>query len=363
MQTQTTCFSTMTGGRVDRDNGVIHGVSVITQGEAKGHGIKIDRKTLETLLSVASEFTDGVKVKMRHRQDKEHQNVISDTAGLLKQFSISGQKVIANLHILKSLSAETKEKIFEMAEVMPEEFGLSIDFSGLNEEINGEKFARCTDLRSVDLSDNPAANPDGLFSMSDKHKDDCDCAECKKLSDAKKPKTMSVPTNEELATSLSKLAEMVTGLVTKFETKQPVTMLSYKGEDGKDIQLSASDIALTLSESKKMAEEAKKKSDLTARLGIIEKMGSEGRVPMNPKSRVAYTLEELNALPLETLQFAALNSPVVPMQAKAIYRGKDNSKAPDPKLKGSELVTAVWDEKYTNLDAMLATPFGQTVTA
>ena len=47
--------------------------------------------------------------------------------------------------------------IYELAETIPDQFGFSIDFSGVTEVIGDEKFARCQELQSIDLSDAPAA--------------------------------------------------------------------------------------------------------------------------------------------------------------------------------------------------------------
>jgi phage terminase small subunit len=52
----------------------------------------------------------------------------------------------------------------ELAEKMPDTFGLSVSFQG---EPEGNK-ARCTKIRSVDLVADPAANPGGLFEEVDK---------------------------------------------------------------------------------------------------------------------------------------------------------------------------------------------------
>jgi septal ring factor EnvC (AmiA/AmiB activator) len=43
---------------------------------------------------------------------------------------------------------------------------LSIAFAGISEAIDNIEYARCTELYSVDLVDQPAANPDGLFSKT-----------------------------------------------------------------------------------------------------------------------------------------------------------------------------------------------------
>lgn len=348
------CFSTIAGGKIDRTNGIISGVSAITANvAAKGHGFFTDNKTLSTALEVANEFENGIKVKLRHKMTGEFQSVIDSTVGVLKSFKISDGKLLADLHLLKSLSAETKEKIFEMAEVMPDQFGLSIVFSGVCEEVEGKKFLRCEELQSIDLSDNPAANPDGLFESKpmksikyksgDKgeHHEECECMECE---GGKTSKKLSA-----LESALATLTATVTGLAGK-----AVGSLSFE-KDGKTIQLSAADIATALETSQKLAADAAKNVDETIRKSIIGQMDAEGRVPMNPTTKKAYTLAELNALPIETLKFAAINSPVIPLESKAIYRGEVVPKI-DPNLTGSAKVQAAWETKYGNLEEMMNQP-------
>lgn len=145
-------------GSVIKD-GVIVGVSVITEGEAKGHGVRIDHATLLSVKVCADSHPDGVKVKSEHGTD------FGSIVGVLRNFRISGQKLLADLHLLKT--HQDFARIVEMAETMPGEVGLSISFSGIEEEIGGEMFARCLELYSVDLVDRPAANPDGLFRAVD----------------------------------------------------------------------------------------------------------------------------------------------------------------------------------------------------
>jgi hypothetical protein len=50
-----------------------------------------------------------------------------------------------------------------MAEMMPSSFGLSIEFSGISEEIDEYRYARPVEIYAVALVDQPAANPSGLF--------------------------------------------------------------------------------------------------------------------------------------------------------------------------------------------------------
>ena len=86
MTATTKCFATISGSAIDREKGVINGVSVITIGEAKGHGIGIDHRTLETVLQCAKEFSTGIKVKFRHGKTGEYQSVVDEVSGTLKNF-------------------------------------------------------------------------------------------------------------------------------------------------------------------------------------------------------------------------------------------------------------------------------------
>ena len=350
MQAKTNYFSAIVGGKIDRENGIISSVSAITGNvPAKGHGVFTDSKTLETALEVANEFSNGVKVKFRHKMSGEFQSVVDSTIGVIKNFSIVGNKLIGDLHLLKSLAADVKDKIYEMAEVMPDQFGLSIVFVGECEKVEGKKYLRCEDLLSIDLADAPAANPDGLFETkstmskikyksgsSGVHHAECECGNCE-----------GAEKLESLENSLSELTKLVKSL----SESKPVTALSFKGKDGKEISLSAEDIATKLESAESSAKEAAKNAETTLRKSIIDKMSLEGRVPMNPASKKAYTLEELNSLDLATLQFASLNSPVIPLEAKAIYKGETKPKI-DPNLKGSDRIQAAWAEKYSDLDTM-----------
>lgn len=345
------CFSTVTGGKVDREKGIIFGVSVITVGEAKGHGVQIDHKTLETVKEVATEFSGGVKVKMRHKQEGEHQNVIGDSAGTLKNFSIDGDKVRADFHIFKSLDDKVKEKIFEMAETIPDQFGFSIAFSGVMEKRGETNYARCQELQSIDLSDNPAANPTGLFDASE-HKTDCKCDSCMaKMSAMKEEKSMSSIFNKVLGLpDTATEAEQIAAFQAKLDAKiAPVGALTFK-LDGKDQTLSGEQIVTALAKAEQLSLDAKKSNDDNERKTIIAQMDREGRVPFN-EAGVAYKLSELQTLDIGILKFAAKNSPVIPLEARAIYRG-ETTPTVDPKLKGSDKIVADWQQQYGSLDKM-----------
>lgn len=147
-------FSTV--GKIDREAGIIHGVSLATVGPARGWGIFCDQTTLSQLLSVAQTYGSGVKVKM------DHSGGPADFVGTLRSLRIDGNQLRGDLHLLQSY--ERRDYVFEIAEKMPDTFGLSIAFSGPVEKIGEKTFARVTELYSCDIVSEPAANPNGLFS-------------------------------------------------------------------------------------------------------------------------------------------------------------------------------------------------------
>ena len=143
-------------GKVYPDQALIMGVSVITEGDALGHGVMIDSISLASIREHAMLKPSGVKVML------DHDDGIENTIGRMMNFEIEGIQLRADLQLLKAHS-ETP-LIIEMAQTMPELFGMSISFSGSLEEIGGVYYVRCEELYSIDIVDMPAANPNGLFS-------------------------------------------------------------------------------------------------------------------------------------------------------------------------------------------------------
>ncbi len=143
-------------GDIDSAAATIKNVSVITVGEARGHGMQIDEKTLLQVKAAAETYAGGLKVKT------DHYSGFNEIVGALKNFTIDGDQLRADLFLLKNHDATAR--IIEMAELMPDTFGLSISFSGEHEESGETVLARCSEIYSADLVDTPAANPTGLFS-------------------------------------------------------------------------------------------------------------------------------------------------------------------------------------------------------
>jgi hypothetical protein len=176
---------------------IIEGVSVISVGEAKGHGLFVDAQTLREVKACAETYAGGVKVNLDHGAG------IKDIVGFCDNFRIIGDKLVADLNLLQN--AERREYVLEIAEKLPDTFGISIAFSGPVREIDGKRFASCEELYSADLVQTPAANPTGLFSFEAKAVD-------KNLTNMEDEKTQAEEIKDEIDISdiLSRLSALET---------------------------------------------------------------------------------------------------------------------------------------------------------
>ena len=151
------CFAAGDGA-IDAKTGTIRGVSLITEGPALGHGVMVDAKTLQQVKQAASEYSGGLKVKLNHSGQA------GDIIGYVDALRIDGKKLLGDLHLLEN--SPHRNYILEIAQKIPDTFGLSIAFSGPSELAADKKtvLQRCSEIFSVDVVDSPAANPDGFFS-------------------------------------------------------------------------------------------------------------------------------------------------------------------------------------------------------
>lgn len=126
------------------------GISVITAGPALGHDMMIDAETLNQV-QLLGEASEPVKVLA------DHSNQIDRIIGMLYGFRIDGNRVRADLELLSN--HPDVEYFSELIQKLPDQIGFSISFSGIpDEDENGTRMARVTDLLSVDLVTEAAAN-------------------------------------------------------------------------------------------------------------------------------------------------------------------------------------------------------------
>ena len=129
-------------------------VSILTIGEARGHNLLIDEKSLEQALAVAQSMK-RIKVTMGHGAP------VTGILGYIDGFRIEGDRLMGDLTLFNTNEAQFVQ---HLAQVLPEGFGMSLTFSGVPEEVAGNRFARVTEIYDCSIVSEPAANPAGMFS-------------------------------------------------------------------------------------------------------------------------------------------------------------------------------------------------------
>ncbi len=130
------------------------GVSILEVGEAKGHDLFVDKKSLESALEIMKSAKNGVKVKMNHGSG------LDAVVGFARNPRIEGDKLVADLRLLRN--SPHYGLIKEMAAEAPDQFGVSLAFVNESETINGKDYIRPQSIASADLVSSPAAT-NGLF--------------------------------------------------------------------------------------------------------------------------------------------------------------------------------------------------------
>jgi hypothetical protein len=132
----------------------LNSVSILTVGEARGHNLKIDQTSLEQALKVAQSMK-RIKVTMGHGAP------VTGILGYIDNFLIKGDRLLGDLNLFNTNEAQFVE---QLAQVLPEGFGISLTFSGVPEIMGAERFARVTEIYDCSIVSEPAANPAGMFS-------------------------------------------------------------------------------------------------------------------------------------------------------------------------------------------------------
>ena len=72
-------------GKINRKRGMISGVAVITAGEAKGHGLRVDLTTLEQVKACAEDYVGGLAVRFAQ---EDHGGGAANIVGNLRNWRI-----------------------------------------------------------------------------------------------------------------------------------------------------------------------------------------------------------------------------------------------------------------------------------
>lgn len=170
-------------GKLRIEGNVIYGVSINTAGEAKGHGVHLDNEFVDKVVEEGNAKKSGLKARFGH--PNMCSTALGTFIGRYKNFYRDGGQARADLYL--STGAKTApggnlyDYVLDMAENNPDMFGTSIVFTpgktykktadgvkidpdDLDTENDGKTYTSLEKLHACDVVDDPAANPDGLFS-------------------------------------------------------------------------------------------------------------------------------------------------------------------------------------------------------
>jgi len=173
------------------ESGLIEDVSIITRGEALGHDLFIDQDFLSDVAGAINASSAGNRpgLKARFTHPGLSSDGVGKKLGRVRNARVDGDQVLADLHFQHAATktpdgGDLADYVMTLAEETPEDFGVSIvfdhDLTALEEHVaahGGEKSYQSPDpantnnfvhaqletLRSADVVDSPAANPEGLF--------------------------------------------------------------------------------------------------------------------------------------------------------------------------------------------------------
>lgn len=162
---------------IDKEDGIIKNVLVVSEGEAKGHNLFLNQDFLDATVILGNQSSKGIKARFGH--PNMCSTALGTYIGRYKNFHKINSNVLADLYLDKtskiSPNGNLYDYILELAASNPDSFGSSIAFKcgKINtltdkDPITNEEFTRnyatIESLNAVDLVDEPAAT-NGLFAQ------------------------------------------------------------------------------------------------------------------------------------------------------------------------------------------------------
>jgi len=358
--------------QVNNEDGTMLSVALISVGSALGHGLYVDAKSLETIID---ELEDTKLPAYITHRGALFEDRLTREIGMFDNFRIEGDRLLGDFQAFDSFREDDSRKynrLFEMAEKMPERFGLSIVFEAditwatpdgdvpmgrlpnndsdrLYDENNPPEDAlfeypsiRVEEVSSADFVDPPAANQRGLFSIIDtKPNYKMTKAELTELNEKLKQE------NETLALSVTDSEARVEEL--EFKLKDSSAALVEDGEEV--VEDEEAEVEEVVED-----EEAKVEEELVEEDEVVEEDAEvEEEVVVEDEESSLEELKKEIASKLE--EIAGLNSKLEEME-KEMSEDQEKMEAKASKLsskvatlekliEGSDLIqTSVGDEVY-----------------
>jgi hypothetical protein len=168
--------------QINTREGIIKGVKMVSEGEASGHGVFLNKKFISKTVALGKAAKNGVKARFGHPNMCNES--LGTYLGVYKNIRLKKEKrekgiryhALGDLHLSKTAKetphGDLYNYILSLAKEAPDKFGSSIVFSGDAYEgkytdLEGEEqegtLAEIESLKATDLVDEPAAT-DSLFS-------------------------------------------------------------------------------------------------------------------------------------------------------------------------------------------------------
>lgn len=164
------------GFKLNRETGLIEGVSVMTVGPATGHGFEITQRTLDSLMTAWQANENGLRSRVTHPETSFGiRDGLTHLVGRPLKPRREGDRVRCDIQLLQAAKTSPEgnlwDWLFDLIEEDPTILGISIvayfDFDEHRDPKTGELTSRegiVEHLRAVDFVDDPAANRNGLLS-------------------------------------------------------------------------------------------------------------------------------------------------------------------------------------------------------
>lgn len=268
--------------KVNKEEGSMSSVSLIAIGPALGHGLYVDSKSLET---IKDELGDSRLPAYITHSGAIFEDRLTREIGYLDNFRIEGDRLLGDFKAFDSFREDDSRqynRLFELAEKVPERFGLSIVFAAnsawatadgdvsTDESPEDALFdypsIRVEEVTSADFVDSPAANERGLFSKIDnKPNSKMTKAELTELLESLEEEKI------ELKTQLSKLATQVADAEALLEESETI-----KEDSDNEIESLKEELAAKLEEVEKLkADLAEKEEELSSKEDDIAQKDEE----------------------------------------------------------------------------------------
>ena len=356
-------FSTdVSESKINKETGQMFGVSLISVGEALGHDLYVDDDSIDTILQAID--SDNLPAYITHR-GALFDDRLTREIGMFTNFRTEEDRLLADFQAFESFREDDSRKfnrLFEMAEKMPERFGLSIVFSATqawatpggdvpfgrwpnndsdrlydadnppDDALFDYPSIRVDEVSSADFVDTPAANQKGLFSQSDIN-----------------PKNKM--TKSELIEANEKLAAENEALKAQIEEQDALTKKALEADSSEDetqIESSNTETEDTSAEEDSTQEGESQEEDIASLESVVaeikEELATQQKENEELKAKLAKVSEDN----------AKLSSLIKGAKLKKVDAPKDDSWTPSQSELDREIKAYAKEHNVSEFSATLA---------